>query len=128
MCLVLCRATMSLAYWGLAGLTPRRAWAEVHVGFEVCNDEYRRSMSVRCGSIVAAGAAMAAVLALSVPAQGQVMTQAPAQAQPRPAAPPQTAPQAPVSQQAPPPACRNTGDFGKWLGAFRTDARSKSVV
>jgi lytic murein transglycosylase len=33
-----------------------------------------------------------------------------------------------IQLQAPPPACRNTGDFGKWLASFRTDAAKGGIT
>ena len=60
----------------------------------------------------------ALALAVALRPLGPADAQSPAKAQPRP--------QPPVAT-APPPACRNTGDFGRWLTAYRTDAAKAGV-
>lgn len=76
----------------------------------------------RTGILLAA----AAVLLFVLSSRGAVLAQSPVQAQPRPA----TVPPAPpvVTQQGPPPACRNTGDFGRWLATFRADAAKAGIT
>lgn len=74
-------------------------------------------MSVR-NWMIAAAPALAAV-ATAIPGAAQAQGPFPVQIQ-RPApAPPQNV--------APPPACRNTADFGRWLATFRADAAKAGV-
>lgn len=68
-------------------------------------------------------AALLVAVALQVatgPAAAQGPFQIQVQAQSQPA-------QAPGQSLAPPPSCRNTADFGRWLAAFRADAAKAGV-
>ena len=62
-------------------------------------------------------AALALAMAAAMPLSGVVEAQTPAQAQPAAAA-----------LAAPPPACRNTADFGRWLATYRADAAKVGVT
>lgn len=72
-----------------------------------------RQMSLRKGKSAAAAFVLAAPALLISPAQAQNQT-------PRSSIP--------ASLSAPPPACRNTADFGKWLSAFRAEAVAKGIT
>jgi lytic murein transglycosylase len=59
----------------------------------------------------------------TVLAQALLAQSPPAMAAPRPATPP-----VPANLSPPPPACRNTGDFGRWLETFRAEALAKGIL
>ena len=73
-------------------------------------------------------AAALVVAAASVLMAGVVAAQGPFQIQVQGQTPPAPTSQSAGQSLAPPPACRNTGDFGRWLATFRADAAKAGVT